>query len=193
MTLRFLSLLFLLGCLVEFPEWVPADSASGIDLDGDGFFADQEDCDDTNANVNPNASEVCDEVDNDCDGEVDGATATDTTLWYPDADADGFGTNEGAISSCTALVGYATVGGDCDDASTLYYPGAAEADCTDPNDYNCDGSTGYADADGDGWVACQECDDGEAANYPGASEYCDGADNDCDSETDENDALDAQT
>ena len=33
---------------------------------------------------------------------------------------------------------------DCDDTSALYHPGTTESDCTDPNDYNCDGSVGYA-------------------------------------------------
>ena len=33
---------------------------------------------------------------------------------------------------------------------------ADESDCTDPNDYNCDGSVAYADADADGWAACED-------------------------------------
>ena len=44
-------------------------------------------------------------------------------------------------------------GFDCDDTSSDFYPGAPETDCSDPNDYNCDGSVGYADADGDGAAA----------------------------------------
>ena len=59
-----------------------------------------------------------------------------------------------------------------------YHPGATEDDCTDPNDYNCDGSVGYADVDGDGLPACQDCNDGDADIYFGANEQCDGKDND---------------
>ncbi len=44
---------------------------SEVDDDGDGFTADV-DCDDDNAEVNPDAIEVVDGVDNDCDGYVDG-------------------------------------------------------------------------------------------------------------------------
>ena len=55
-----------------------------------GYVADDTDCDDTDATVNPDAAEVCDGLDQDCDGSVDeGATGTDT--WYADTDGDGFG------------------------------------------------------------------------------------------------------
>ncbi|MBN2360327.1 MAG: pre-peptidase C-terminal domain-containing protein [Deltaproteobacteria bacterium] len=40
------------------------------DLDNDGFAA-SVDCDDTDRQVNPDASEVCNGVDDDCDGDVD--------------------------------------------------------------------------------------------------------------------------
>ena len=46
------------------------------DNDGDGLPAHDGDCDDTDANINPNAAEDCaDGQDNDCDGDVDGADA----------------------------------------------------------------------------------------------------------------------
>ena len=58
---------------------IPAHTAHGdaVDLDGDGFF-DQEnscstgvDCDDTNADVNPDAEEIfTDDIDNNCNGVV---------------------------------------------------------------------------------------------------------------------------
>lgn len=41
-----------------------------VDLDEDGFGSDV-DCNDTNADVNPGAVEVCDGIDNNCDGQVD--------------------------------------------------------------------------------------------------------------------------
>ncbi len=37
----------------------------------DGYVPDGSDCDDTNADVNPDAEEVCNGVDDDCDGETD--------------------------------------------------------------------------------------------------------------------------
>jgi hypothetical protein len=51
----------------------PDDTAAPVDADADGFVA-EDDCDDTDPAINPNATEVCDDqVDNDCDGDVDGA------------------------------------------------------------------------------------------------------------------------
>ena len=85
-------------------------------------------------------------------------------------------------------------GFDCDDTDPAFYPGADESDCSDPNDYNCDGSVAYADADADGWAACMECDDSDPAINPDAVEVCDEVDNDCDSATDDaDDSLDSET
>jgi len=106
---------------------------------------------------------------------------------------------------------------DCDDTDPAVYPTADEV--CDGIDNNCDGQiddataidgeTFYADADGDGYgnpasstttcspppgfiVTPDDCDDTNAAANPGAAEVCDGADNDCDGEAD-NDPTDATT
>jgi len=150
------------------------------------------DCDDTRDDIYPDADEYCDGVDNDCDGVTDEDDALDASTWYADGDDDGYGADDDSTTACDQPDGYVDVGGDCDDSDELYNPGADEDDCTDPNDYNCDGSTGYADDDGDGYPACEECDDGDASVYPGATEYCDGADNDCDEDIDE-DPIDGST
>lgn len=48
------------------------------DLDGDGFVED--DCNDTDATINPSALELCDGFDNNCDGNIDEDV---TTMLYP--------------------------------------------------------------------------------------------------------------
>ena len=118
-----------------------------IDEDADGVPA-EEDCDDSDPNVYPGASEqLNDGIDQDCDG---------LELCPIDADGDGFGDADGATTTSSSLdcvaEGVANNADDCNDGSEQYYPGAPEEDCTDPNDYNCDGSTGFADADGDGFA-----------------------------------------
>ncbi|HNH48949.1 MAG TPA: putative metal-binding motif-containing protein, partial [Myxococcota bacterium] len=140
--------LFLIGC----PG--PKESDTGPkDLDGDSYTGDV-DCDDGNASVNPGAQETCDGVDNDCDEVVDNPDATGATAFYLDEDTDGFGDANASTVACTAPAGYVADSTDCDDGDAAVHPGAEEPDCTDPVDYNCDGSSGSTDSDGDGYAAC---------------------------------------
>jgi hypothetical protein len=162
---------------------------------GAGWVEDATDCDDANSGIHPDATEICDELDNDCDGLVDDAddSVSDASTWYTDADGDGYGDDASPVEACAQPTGTASYGGDCDDGDAAYNPGASESDCTDPADYNCDGSTGYTDDDGDGWAACEDCDDSDASINADATELCDGTDNDCDGDIDEDDAADTST
>ena len=69
--------------------------------------------------------------------------ATDTLTFYADGDGDGYGDATTPAQACERPEGYVEDDGDCDDSSGAFHPGAAESDCTDPADYNCDGSVGY--------------------------------------------------
>ena len=129
-TLRFSALsavLFLTACGSE-EEPEPA-----VDADGDGVNEDK-DCDDTNADIHPNADEVCDvdDVDENCNGladDDDDATLT-SSMWtfYPNADGDGFGDSQDpGLTQCedpsTAELAYLQDASDCDHSRADVYPG----------------------------------------------------------------------
>jgi len=163
-------------------------SAGVTDNDNDGYYAEEDDCNDDNAAVNPAASESCDGIDNNCDGLIDDSSSVDALAFYPDDDDDGYGDDSAtATQACSTPTGYVSINTDCDDSDPAYNPGAAES-CDDPNDYNCDGSVGFEDADGDGFAACDECNDNNADVNPDAEEICGNAqDDDCDFLVDDED------
>ncbi|HMV65415.1 MAG TPA: putative metal-binding motif-containing protein [Myxococcota bacterium] len=110
------------------------------DIDDDGYDAVEcsgPDCDDRLAAVHPDAEERCDGFDGDCDGAID-ESAIDETIWYYDADRDGYGDPEIARSDCNRPAqNWVEDGTDCDDEELVVRPGAAEI--CDRVDNNCDG------------------------------------------------------
>ncbi len=182
------------------------DEGTDTDDDGDGLSEQEGDCDDTDIDTYPGADEYCDGLDNDCDGDID-EDALDLSLFYADADSDGYGDADLSISECDAPSGFVSDDTDCDDSNFEINPGAEEV--CDGLDNNCDtlvddGLTTvfYADADGDGYgdpesttedceapsgylTDSSDCDDTDADINPDAIESTDTVDNDCDGDIDE--------
>ena len=128
-----------------------------VDADGDTFLSPGDDCDDTNAAINPGATEI---PENGLDDDCRGGDALN------DADGDGFSRTRIPL--------------DCNDSNAAINPRAAEV--TGNNvDENCDGL--IADRDGDGFNSYgtpRDCDDGNRAKNPGARDVPgDGIDQDC--------------
>jgi len=102
-----------------------------------GYVLDSDDCDDSDASINPGAEEICDGVDNDCSGVADDDYASDADTWYADVDGDGYGDSEDSTAACQAPSGYIEDDSDCDDGDASTYPGADEY--CDGVDSDCDG------------------------------------------------------
>jgi len=169
------------------------------------------DCNDSNASINPNATEICDGLDNDCDGVVDQEDTEGCTNWYIDEDSDGLGGDEFKCLCGPEHPYKAKVKGDCDDNDPKINVLAAEI-CNEKDD-NCNGEIDEAgalgceqykmDKDGDGWgvsfpikCLCEptapftatqsgDCNDNDGEVNPDATEVCNGKDDDCDFQTDE--------
>ena len=103
-----------------------------------GTVEDGTDCDDTLPEVNPGASEYCNDIDDDCNDEVDEGEAVDATTLYADTDGDSYGDPETGASLCPAE-GRVSDGSDCDDTEASVNPGETEI-CSDGLDNDCDGS-----------------------------------------------------
>jgi hypothetical protein len=116
------------------------------DNDADSYYnytiscPEGDDCDDSNADINPGANESCfDGIDNDCDTEID---LNDTDCYgCVDNDEDGYYTYS---VNCTE-------GNDCDDSDPNVNPGTVEV-CDDGIDNNCNDEI--------------DCDDASCVNHP---------------------------
>ncbi|MCK4739092.1 MAG: putative metal-binding motif-containing protein [Deltaproteobacteria bacterium] len=147
-----------------------------------GYVSDSTDCNDSDAAVNPAATEICgDGIDNDCVGG-DATCAVNCT----DDDLDTYATEGG---DCGPV--------DCNDANSAIHPGAEES-CTDGIDNDCDDLVDNldpdavgcpltcTDADADSYATeggdcgAVDCNDADDSINPGACDIlADGIDQDC--------------
>ncbi len=173
-----------------------------------------DDCDDISdigADINPEADEICDEIDNNCDTIIDD-DAIDKNTYYADSDNDTFGNESSTLDACELPDGYVEDNTDCDDTNDNVFPQNDEI--CDEIDNNCntdidedvttpffmDGDEdGFGDINGSITQACSapegmvedntDCDDSTSTTHPLAEETCDEIDNNCDFLID-NEAID---
>jgi hypothetical protein len=118
-----------------------------------GYAANNQDCNDTYAFVNPLGTEVCNGLDDNCNSVTDEGVQT---TFYADTDNDSFGNPNVTTLACSVPSGYSPLNTDCNDANAGISPNASET-CNNKDD-NCNGqvddgvqTTFYADGDGDGF------------------------------------------
>ncbi|MEZ4322383.1 MAG: putative metal-binding motif-containing protein [Myxococcota bacterium] len=116
-----------------------------------GYVNNGTDCDDGDDTIHPFATEICDGIDQSCSGVADDGLPT--TMWYPDADGDGFGdASDPGTPDCAELSGHVEDATDCDDTDADVSPAAPEVP-DDGLDNDCVGGdeiTPVQDRDGDG-------------------------------------------
>jgi len=148
------------------------------------------DCNDSNAAINPAASEICDGIDNNCNGSTDEGVLT---TYYQDFDGDTFGNPAVTQQACSQPVGYVANNLDCNDNSALEKPGQVWYKDTDNDGYaqtgaatitQCLRPVGYKLA-GELTSTTGDCNDNNANVNPAATEVCNGIDDDCDTQIDE--------
>jgi len=146
------------------------EDCDGIDLcchdnDNDGYKGitaqcpapNGTDCDDNNNQINPKATEICNGKDDNCNGQTDEENATNCTIYYKDADNDGYGKINDSKCLCSPSGDYkVTIANDCDDNDANINPGVEEL-CGNKKDDNCNGQTDEAGCVN--YCTCVNCSD----------------------------------
>ncbi len=183
------------------------------DIDHDGFGGNEKvircmksedltektgDCNDGNAKIFPGVEEVCNNLDDDCNGKTDD-NASDQKTWNEDKDQDTYGSTTVSKVACFAPPNFVVDHSDCHDDAKEIHPNEKELcdgidnDCDEQTDENfsvgvkCDSND--SDLCKNGTLTCTADKLGTACvneSEENIVEKCDGLDNNCNGQTDEN-------
>ena len=176
------------------------EDCSFVDNDGDGSPAGQ-DCDDNDPNNFPGNTEICDGQDNNCNLTVDEGFPLHTApilscaaignnsltvSWDINATADIYqvylnGNFINSTSDNTSEITGLTPGTEYEIRVDILFNNS----CTRLTSMILCTTDNFVDNDGDGSPVGQDCDDNDPNNFPGNTEICDGQDNNCNNEIDE--------
>jgi hypothetical protein len=127
-----------------------------------GFVANNTDCNDANAAINP------------------------TTVWYMDMDGDLLGDLMSTFTGCTPPTGYVLNSDDCDDTNASVTTPTTYYSDVDQDGFGDDATATDFCLPPPNMVAIGgDCNDNNNTIYPGAPEICDGFDNNCNGTNDE--------
>ncbi len=165
-----------------------------------GYVTNNTDCNDSNAQVRPSATEICNLIDDNCNGQINEGLVF--INYFIDTDLDGFGAGP-ATNSCTPPSGnFVTNNFDCNNNNANIRPNATEVcngiddNCNTLADEGLSFINYFIDNDGDGFGAgtalnsCSnpgsnystnnnDCNNNNANIRPTANEVCNGIDDNC--------------
>jgi hypothetical protein len=151
-----------------------------------GYVSDNSDCNDLDKMINPTVAEICNGKDDNCNGQIDEGVLT---VFYRDADEDGYGSPKDSIEACEQPEGYVRDNTDCNDLNKYEYPDQMWFKDKDEDGYP-DGSPliifclkpeeDYRPFE-ELTDVTKDCNDNDRAVNPGVEEICcNGKDDNCD-------------